>query len=459
MNDKLRVLVVDDEAISRETTAQQLEEAGYWARAAESASAALALMDQHRVDVVLSDVRMPGTDGLALLDLIKQRVPKVEVLLMTAYGSVETAVAAMQAGAADYITKPFRFPELEVRLRRIAKYQASSQELTRMRALLSDANPGGIIGRSPVMRKACERVQLFARHGAPVLITGETGTGKEVFARAIHSLGTRSRAPFAAVGCGAIPADLAESELFGHEKGAFTGAVQRRAGCFERASGGTLLLDDVDDLPLDIQAKLLRVLQEGSFLRVGGEKPVAVDVRVIATTKVDLALSVQDQKFRDDLYYRLRGLEIHLPPLRERGDDVLLLAQHFLAVLAAREKTTRKSLSAEAAASLKDQVWPGNVRELSRVMESATVLCPGELIGVEHLPDPTASLRPASPLTLRLEGIDHVDLPSLVRELEEAAIKWAMTRAHGQQTRAAELLGLPRTSLQTRLGRKRREDV
>lgn len=458
MNGKVRVLVVDDEAICRETTTEQLHDAGYWARAAASAEAALAVMNKHAVDVVLSDVRMPGTDGLALLEQIKRRAPEVEVLLMTAFGSVETAVAAMRAGAADYITKPFRFPELEMRLRRIARYQASSKELTRMRALLSDANPGGIIGRSTVMRKACERAELFAKHEAPVLITGETGTGKEVFARAIHSLGGRNQGPFVAVGCGAIPADLAESELFGHEKGAFTGAVHRRAGCFERASGGTLLLDDADDLPPDIQAKLLRVLQEGSFFRVGGDSLIAVDVRVIATTKVDLAFRVQEQRFRDDLYYRLRGLEVHLPPLRERGDDVLLLAQHFLAALTATGKSTHKTLSAEAAAALREHPWPGNVRELSRVVESATVLCPGDLIGVEHLPERTGSLPPVSALMLRLEGLERVDLPSLIRELEDTAIHWAMSRSHGQQTRAAELLGLPRTSLQTRLGRQRRED-
>jgi len=449
----MSVLVVDDEKISRETSAQQLRGAGYSARVAADAASAVALLERISVDVVLTDLRMPGGDGLALLDQINQRFPTIDVLIMTAYGTVETAVAAMHAGAADYLTKPFRFSELELRLRRLGELRDSRLELARLRALVGEAKVGGIIGRSPGMRAAIDRAVLFAEHAAPVLITGETGTGKEIVARAIHSVG-RSQRSFVAVACGAIPDGLADSQLFGHEKGAFTGALQRRRGCFERAHGGTLLLDDVDDLPLDIQVKLLRVLQDGTLFRVGGEEQISVDVRVVATSKVDLADAVADRRFRDDLYYRLRGLEIHLPPLRTRGDDVLMLAHHFLAAHAITEETLVKTLSPEAANTLLRHGWPGNVRELRRVIEAATVLCPGDVIGAEHLPEALGATALSSPLQLHLDGVDRLDLPALVGELEESLIAWAMAQAGGNQSRAAELLGLPRTSLQTRLKRR-----
>jgi DNA-binding NtrC family response regulator len=444
------VLVVDDEQISRETTGQQLRDAGYEAYTAASAEIALAMMTSHPIDIVLTDLRMPGMTGLELLAQLRDRAPGSDVLLMTAYGSVESAVSAMRAGAVDYLTKPFRFPELEVRLARIVEHRRTRIELARLRAAVGSADNAGIIGRSPAMERARERVNLFAGHDAPVLITGETGTGKEVVARAIHRLGARAERPFVALACGAIPAELAESQLFGHEKGAFTGATQRRLGCFERADGGTLLLDDVDDLPALVQVKLLRVLQEGTLSRVGGEESIAVDVRVIATTKIDLAEAAESGRFRDDLYYRLRGLEIHLPPLRERGDDVLLLASHFLNA----HSSPPAKLSSEATAALRQHAWPGNVRELERVIESALVLAGDNVIEPRHLPDALASERAARPFQLNLDGVEQVHLPTLMHDIESEILAWAMARADGQQTRAAELLGVPRTSLQSKLTRK-----
>jgi len=456
MSPILRVLVVDDERLSRETTTQQLREAGYETEAVENAFKALQQLEENRWDVVLTDLRMPTMDGLEFLKKVKKDSPDVEVILMTAYGTVETAVAAMREGAADFLTKPFSFHELEVRLRNLTRFQEIQRELNHLKAALDQSQAyGALVGRSVVMRKVFEQIELFAQNAAPALIVGESGTGKELVARALHEKSPRFHQSFVALACGAIPSELAESEIFGHEKGAFTGATQRRRGSFERAHGGTLLLDDVDDLPLDIQVKLLRVLQEGTLQRVGGEKEIGVDVRIIATTKGDLFQSVQEGRFREDIFYRLHGLEIKLPALRERGQDILLLAEHFLRVLAAEEDSARKSLTPEAADCLLRHAWPGNVRELRRVLESAVVVCRDSEILPRHLPEylreEKASLKP---FALHLAGIEAVSFKDLVQQFEDEIIKWAMTEAGGEQQRAAQLLGLPRTTLQSKLTKR-----
>jgi DNA-binding NtrC family response regulator len=457
MKESLRVLVVDDEQISRRSTKQQLEAAGYTAEAVENAYAALERLEATPWDVVVTDLRMPGMDGIEFLREAKKRRSEIDVVVMTAYGTVETAVAAMREGAADYLTKPFRFPELDLRLQRLGDQRETKQELERLRGLVGEgASIEGILGRSVPIQKACELVQLFAKSTAPVLIAGETGTGKELFARSIHNLGARSRHAFVAVPCGAIPKELAESQLFGHEKGAFTGAIASHRGFFEEASGGTLVLDDVEDLPLELQAKLLHVLQEGLIRRVGAESDLEVDVRMIATTKVDLGQAVAEKRFREDLYYRLRGLEIRLPPLRERDEDILLLAQHFLRLLASKEGAAPKALSVEAASLLRRHTWPGNVRELRRVMESAVTLCQEAEIRPQHLPEQlTAKREDARLFSLQLDTQIKVSLSELVKDFENALIQWAMRRAHGQQSVAAEILGVPRTTLQSKLGRPR----
>ncbi len=447
----LRVLVVDDEKLSRQTMVAQLLAAGVTAEACENAFVAAKRLDEAPWDVVVTDLRMPGQDGLTFLSETKRRHPDVDVIVMTAYGTVETAVQAMHGGAADYVTKPFSFPELELRLTRLRASRDARVELARLRALLGQDDSHGILGRSPGIAKVRERIHLFAASAAPVLVQGETGTGKELVARAMHEQGPRREGPFVPVACGAIPAELAESELFGHEKGAFTGAVQRHRGCFEQASGGTLLLDDVDDLPLDIQVKLLRVLQDGTFKRVGGAEQLAVDVRVVATTKVDLARAVESGRFREDLFYRLRGLEVHLPPLRERGDDVLLLAQQFLDALAAKAGSSPRHLTVETSQRLREYAWPGNVRELWRVMESAMTLARGDEILREHLPDFLVTPVPPRLVSLRLDAVDAVDLPAVVEELERELVSWALRKAGGNQSRAAELLNVPRTTLQSKL--------
>lgn len=314
MNPRLRVLVVDDERLSRISMVCQLKDAFYEAEACESASVALSALARANWDVVVTDLRMPGMSGLELLAEIRRQYPAVDVIVITAYGSVETAVDAMRAGAADFLTKPFGFSELDFRLKKIAELRAARSEVSSLRALIDHSCKCGLVGGSPAIVRVCERIRAFAGHDAPVLVTGETGTGKEMVARALHNESQRANKPFIAVGCGTIPRELAESELFGHEKGSFTGASQRRKGSFERADGGTLLLDDIDDLPLDLQVKLLRVLQEGTLTRVGGSEEIKVDVRVVATSKVDLEKAASAGKFRDDVFYRLRGLEIRLPP-------------------------------------------------------------------------------------------------------------------------------------------------
>ncbi|GMV42782.1 MAG: sigma-54-dependent Fis family transcriptional regulator [Myxococcales bacterium] len=450
----LRVLVVDDERLSRVTTTRQLQDAGFVADGVDNGYQALEALHGRGFDVVLCDLRMPGLDGIEVLERVRAEMPDVDVLLMTAYGTVETAVKAMQLGAADYLTKPFHFKHLEHRLGKLAELRMYRREVSRLEAMLGDDEAfGGIVGRSPGMVEVAGRIRTFTEWSAPVLITGETGTGKELVSRALHALSARARRPFVPVPCGAIPETLAESELFGHEKGAFTGATGQRHGAFERAHGGTLLLDDVDDLPPTIQVKLLRVLQEGTFVRVGGSRETHVDVRVIATTKVELAERVGAGAFRADLFYRLRGLSVHIPPLRERGEDLLLLAATFLR-RSAEGAGRRLALSPEAAAVLRSYPWPGNVRELRHAMESCCLVCPGPEVLPAHLPEFLRDGEGGEELfTLRLAGRESVAFADVVHRFEDQLIRWAMERAGGQQTRAAELLGLPRTTFQSKLQR------
>ena len=454
----MRVLIADDERISRVTTARQLQLEGMEVETAESAAAAIEILHQAPWDVLLTDLRMPGMDGMELLQRVRAHHPEVDVILMTAFGSVETAVQAMQLGAVDYLIKPFPFAELHARLQRIAAVRAVKDELARLRQLVEvDPRSDNLIGASPAMHQLRDRIGLFAAHDAPVLVTGETGTGKEVVARALHRASPRAQRPFVALACGAIPKDLAESELFGHERGAFTGALKRREGVFEQADGGTLLLDDIDDLPLDLQVKLLRVLQEGTLTRVGGSAEVHVQVRVVATSKLDLREAAERGQFRQDVYYRLRGLELRLPPLRDRGNDVLLLAQHFLRSLGRQPQGPTVLLSPAVSRLLLQHHWPGNVRELRRLLEAALVLCRGDELLPEHLP---AELQESAPhagrrFSLHLDGAEELPMPKLVQDFEDALLDWAMAKAGGQQGRAAELLGIARTTLQSKLTKRR----
>jgi DNA-binding NtrC family response regulator len=459
MNDCFRVLVVEDEPITRKVLHDQVAGLGFACEVAENGFVALAALKTATWDVVLTDLRMPGMDGIELLRKTKAMFPETEVILVTGQGGVKEAVAAMQEGAADFLRKPVQTEELKVRLTKAAATRAIRRELANLRSCLDVSGSGiGLAGDSPAMHTIHQRIKTFAASSVPVLVTGRTGTGKEVVSRALHVQGPRSHGPFVAIACGAVPQSLAESELFGHEKGAFTGAIQLRRGSFERANGGTILLDDVDDLPLEIQVKLLRVLQEGTLQRVGGEKEITVDVRVIATTKEDLAKAVAEGRFREDLFYRLRGLELVLPPLKDRGSDVLLLAQFFLGSIASRDRTAPKRLSPETAKLLRQYDWPGNIRELRQVMETASVLCPELEISPEHLPDfvqrRSASMSQESDvlsLNLDLEACGSIQFRKMVEQFEKKLIDWALTRSGGNQSQAAELLQLPRTTFQSKL--------
>ena len=455
----MRVLIADDERISRLTTARQLAATGVFVETVDSAAAALASLETAEWDVLLTDLRMPEMDGLELLRIARERHPATDVLVMTAFGSVETAVEAMQRGAADYLVKPFPFTELRARLGKVGENRAVRAELHALRKLVDAAPDGlGLLGDCPAMRALRERIRLFSNHDAPVLVQGETGTGKELVARALHAAGQRARHAFVAVPCGAIPRELAVSTLFGHEKGAFTSAVRRREGVFEQATGGTLLLDDVDDLPVEMQVTLLRVLQEGKVTRVGGGSERPVDVRVVATTKVSLREAVAAGRFREDVYYRLRGLELRVPALRDRQGDVLTLAQHFLLAAAARQGVPAPLLSPATAHALQHYSWPGNVRELRQTIESARVICAGGVIGTEHLPDDLrAAAQPVGDdvFSLHLRPNSPVALQEVVHRFEEALVDWAMAQSDGQQAGAADLLKLPRSTLQSKLALRR----
>jgi DNA-binding NtrC family response regulator len=453
----LKVLVVDDDPAERSVLLEQVSELGYRCGEAKNAFEALMHLASEIWDVVITDLHMPVMDGMELLRRIKREHADVEVVLTTAHGSIKAAVAALQEGAADFLSKPVQPEEVAIRLQKLSEIRGMRRELLLLRDCLGESGACcGLIGVSPLIREVYQRIQAFAPSTVPVLITGRTGTGKEVVARALHLRGLRPQGPFVAVACGAIPTTLAESELFGHEKGAFTGAVQLRRGSFERADRGTILLDDVDDLPLEIQAKLLRVLQEGTIQRVGAEREISVDVRVMATTNIDLEAAVSQKRFREDLFYRLRGLEVSLPPLKDRGADVLLIAQSFLKTLADRDKGPPKILSGEAAQALLSYGWPGNVRELRRVIEVASVLCSAGEIQTGHLPhylrQAPLQKAPAGDLfSLHLEHCDSVWFNELLMQFETKLIEWAMSRANHNQSQAAQFLHLPRTTFQSKL--------
>jgi len=449
----LKILVVDDAQLSREAITGYLNETGYQAEAHANAFTALEALDNDRWDLVLTDLRMPSMDGLQFLKEIKARSPETAVIIMTAYGTVETAVQAIRQGALDYVVKPFHTEQLRVHVERIRELVGTRRELdTLKRSLGTSVSYGGLVGNSPAMQKTHQLIEQFADRPANVLITGETGTGKEMVARALHARSQRKSGPFIPLACAAVPRDLAESELFGHEAGAFTGAVKRRHGHVEMAHGGTLFLDDIDDLPLDIQPKLLRAIQEREFQRVGGERLMKTDLRIISSTKKDLQLLAQEGRFRQDLLYRLQVLTICLPPLRERKTDILVLTRHFLELSARETGDAPRTLSPEAEKKLLQHNWPGNVRELRHAVEYALAVSDGTAIRAEDL---QLRLGPAGQpdrlFSLNLEERSEVDLRAMQAEVEKETIMWALQKAQGDQGRAAELLKMPRTTFIYRL--------
>lgn len=441
---KPTILIVDDEKSARDGLVRALRR-NYHVLAAENGSAALEVLASQRIDVLLSDVRMPGMDGIGLMKRALVNNPELTCIILTAYGDVDIAVEAMKQGATDFMTKPINLDKLELVLDRVLKAKKIELENEQLRIQL-DSKYGleNIIGRSAVMQEVFETIRQVAASRATVLIQGESGTGKELVAKAIHQLSPRSKGPFVAVHCAALSENLLESELFGHEKGAFTGAMERRIGRFEKADGGSLFLDEISEIDASVQVKILRALEERQVERVGGDTPVNVDTRLIAATNRDLKGMVEAGDFREDLFYRLYVVVITLPPLRDREDDMLLLLNHYLGVFSAENGKQIEGFTPAAYEVLSAYDWPGNIRELRNLVERMVVLARGRLLDVRDIP---AQVRE------RVEGGGEVriDANLTVDEMERRMIVQALEKTGGNRTKAAEKLGMSRRTLHRKL--------
>ena len=443
----MKVLLVDDEKIKRTALCDDLSEGGYETHTAASADEGMRMLRVGGFDVVVTDLRMKGMDGTTFLARIKEKWPDIEVIMITAYATVDNAVQAMKLGAFDYITKPFDSAKLIIVLDKISKIRELTDENASLKAELAKATRhGDIVGQSPGMVDALESLYLAISSDVPVLLCGETGTGKELFATAIHQLGPREAHPFIRVSCAALSPQLMESELFGHEKGAFTGAVETKPGRFELADKGTLLLDEIDDVPLDLQVKLLRVLEGFPFERVGGIQSIGSDVRLIAASKVDLQEEVAAGTFREDLYYRLSVLPIWIPPLRERREDIPLLVNHFLHLYA--DSPGPPKVDEEVMAILWDCDWPGNVRELQNVIRRI-------LLAIGDRRRVTRSDVPAEVRLAALRGSHRISEPKSFREAIETSEKnllaKALDAAGGNQSKAAATLDMKLSTFRDKL--------
>ena len=440
----MKILVVDDEPAQRELVSGFLARHAFEVTTARDGAEALERFRSEPADLILTDQKMPGLSGLELLAAARAVTPEVAVIVMTAYGTIEDAVAAIKAGATDYLTKPLNLDELLHRIGQVRDRQRLLGENRELRAALQERHRvEGVIGESGRMQEVLSLVRRVAASDATVLIRGESGTGKELIAKAIHYASRRAAGPLVRVNCAALPETLLEPELFGHEKGAFTGAQAARRGRFELAHGGSLFLDEIGDLPLHLQVKLLRVLQEREIERVGSSHPIQVDVRLLAATHRDLEALVKAGTFRDDLYYRINVVTLAVPPLRERREDIPLLLDHFLVKFARANGKTIRGFTREARDTLLRYDYPGNVRELENLMERAVVLTRDEVIGLADLP---LSVRETEP-----ESGEATGLPAAVEGLERRMIRDALAYADGVQTRAAEALGISERVLRYKL--------
>jgi two-component system NtrC family response regulator len=439
------ILIIDDDTSLRRVLEYSLQEAGYAVATASSGDEGLALFDEVSPALVITDMKMPGMDGMQVLKAVKGRSPEVLVIVITAFGTVDIAVEAMKAGAYDYITKPFNRDELRLAVAKALQFSGLAVENKRLKGELADrADFRSLVGSSTAMEKVFGVVRKVADTEASVLISGESGTGKELIARSIHAGSGRSAGPFVAINCAAIPRDLLESELFGHVKGAFTGAIKDKIGRFAQADGGTLFLDEVGELPLELQPKLLRALQERTIEPVGGTKELKLDVRVVAATNLDIEKAMAEGVFREDLYYRLAVIPVLLPPLRQRRDDIPLLLRHFCIKHGAATVTFDK----QSMATLIGYAWPGNVRELENTVERLLILRNGDTITLDDLPDKIRS-NSAAPGTAT-HSVSVVNLPEegySLEQLEREIVVQALERNGWNQTAAARFLRIPRHTL------------
>jgi len=460
-----RVLIVDDDESVRWVLKKALEKEGVETVLARDAQEGFRALAENGIALVLMDIRMPGMSGLDALEKIRQEGRSVEVIIMTAQATMQNAIEAMRRGAYDYITKPFDIDEVNLLVKKALDVRRLSQEVDTLRAEVREKFDGGLVGTTPAMQEIYKTIGRVAESDATVLIHGESGTGKELVARAIHYHSKRAGRPFIAVNSAAIPSELLESELFGHEKGAFTGAVARKIGKFEAAAGGTLFLDEIGDMSLSLQGKLLRVLQEREFERVGGTEPLRTDVRVIAATHHSLERMVRENRFREDLFYRLNVIQINLPPLRKRKDDVVPLAEHFLQKYQQGTGGMHKVLTPETRKVLRSYDWPGNVRELENAIQRAVTLSQGDKIFPDALPQQLFS--PGQGVTVsfesfleekladlvdRLGGLEKGDIYDMViQRVEKPLITLVLRKTEGNQVRAAGLLGINRNTLRKKI--------
>ncbi len=451
-----RIALIEDDDTMREGMAHVLQRDGHEIETFSNGSDAIDACQVREFDLIISDYRMRPMDGLQVFQALQTMEQHPDFILITAYGTIEMAVEAMKQGMSDYITKPFSLEEFRVRIEKILARRAIVQEKERLdeeNAYLREQidgqyNFGEIVGESPQIKEIFRQIQKVAPTDSSVLIIGESGTGKELVARAIHHVSQRAGGPFIKVNCGALVESLLESELFGHEKGAFTGATRQRRGKFELAHKGSIFLDEIGDISPAMQIKLLRVLQEHEFDRVGGEQTVQVDVRVIAATNQDLMTKVEESTFREDLYYRLNVIPIELPPLRERREDIALLVKHFVEKKARELSRPIPVILPEAMEALMQYNWPGNVRELENVLERALVLCDENTVGLNDLPVLTAG-------PIRINGIrlpsENLPLDQVLEHMEEQLIRRALERTNGVKTQAARLLGIKTSALYYKL--------
>jgi two-component system response regulator HydG len=430
------ILVVDDDSANRVTLERLLGREGFDVSPAASGREGLEILRSRSVDLVLTDLKMPGMSGLDLLRAVRTLDPDVEVVVMTAYGTVETAVEAMKDGAYDFLSKPLRRLELVTTVKQALEKRALQLENRALRERLGEIGEGELVGRSDVMRSLLDEIEQVAPADATVLLVGESGTGKGRLARLLHGMSRRKDSPLVTVNCAAIPESLLESELFGYERGAFTGAVGRKVGRFDLARGGTLFLDEITELAPAIQVKLLRVLQEGDYERVGGTETLHADVRVIAATNRDIEAEVEAGRFRQDLFYRLNVIRIDVPPLRQRAGDVPLFAQHFLVRLAKKNrKENVRAFTPEALDALNSWEWPGNVRELENAIERAVVLCRDDVVGLEHLPKGMRAGRGAKQWL-------SFEVGTQLKQVERQMIEETLRYTSGDKSLAASLLGI-----------------